>query len=173
MRSLIAAIALVGVALPVSAQPSQPKWTADAKTGCRVWNSSPEPGDSVSWTGDCRNGLAQGQGTLQWFIHGKPASRFEGNYRDGLIDGTGVYTFANGARYEGEYRDDLRHGRGVLIEPDGAKYDGQWGLGLPNGQGTLTEANGTVASGIWTRGCLRQGDRIVTFLSDRKSCESR
>lgn len=170
MRSSIVTLWLVLLALPAAAQYAQPRWTADARTGCRVWNSAPEPGDSVSWTGGCRNGLAQGQGVLQWFMDGKPASRFEGDYRDGLLDGKGVYIFANGARYEGEYRDDLRHGRGLLIEPDGTSYDGEWRQGLPNGQGTLKEANGTLVSGTWTNGCLRDGNRLAAFMSSRKTC---
>lgn len=170
MRSSFAMMALVLLALPALAQNDQPRWIGDPKTGCRVWNSSPEPGDSISWSGGCRNGHAQGPGVLQWFTDGKPASRFEGDYRDGLLDGKGIYTFANGARYEGEYRDDLRHGRGVLIEPDGTRYDGEWRLGLPNGQGTFKEANGTPVSGTWTNGCLREGGRTATFVSSRKAC---
>jgi hypothetical protein len=170
MRLSFVLIGVALLALPAAAQGGPPQWSADPKTGCRVWNSSPEPGDSISWTGGCRNGLAQGPGVLQWFMDGKPVSRFEGGYRDGLLDGKGVYTFANGARYEGEYADDLRHGRGTMIEPDGTRYEGEWRQGLPNGQGTLKEANGTLVSGTWTNGCLREGGRIATFMSTRKTC---
>lgn len=170
MRSLFVVIGMVVFASPVSAQYSPPQWTADARTGCRVWNSSPEPGDSISWTGGCRNSLAQGQGVLQWFMDGKPGSRFEGEYRDGLLNGRGVYVFANGSRYDGEYADDLRSGRGVFTHPDGESYDGEWRDGLPSGPGRLKRADGTVVSGNWTNGCLRRGDQMATFLATRKDC---
>ncbi|NDH62993.1 MAG: hypothetical protein EBY18_15390 [Alphaproteobacteria bacterium] len=147
MRSLFVVIGMVVFASPASAQYSPPQWTADARTGCRVWNSSPEPGDSISWTGGCRNSLAQGQGVLQWFMDGKPGSRFEGEYRDGLLNGRGVYVFANGSR-----------------------YDGEWRNGLPSGPGRLKRADGTVVSGNWTNGCLRQRDQMATFLATRKDC---
>lgn len=58
-------------------------WIADAQTGCRVWSAQPEPTESVSWSGSCANGLAQGQGTLQWFKNGKPNGHSMGEFRDG------------------------------------------------------------------------------------------
>jgi hypothetical protein len=42
-------------------------WIADQKTSCKLWDPHPSPGQSIMWTGDCANGLAQGRGTLQWF----------------------------------------------------------------------------------------------------------
>ncbi len=171
MRLMFGVIGMVVLASQVSAQYRPPQWTADARTGCRVWNSAPEPGDSISWSGGCRDNLAQGRGVLQWFTDGKPGSRVVGEDRDGLLNGRGVYVFANGSRYDGEYADDLRSGRGVFTHPDGESYDGEWRSGLPNGPGRLKRADGTVLVGNWTNGCLRQGDQVAAFLTPRKSCE--
>jgi hypothetical protein len=170
MRSLFVVIGMVVLAVPAAAQYSPPQWTADARTGCRIWNSSPEPGSSVSWSGRCVNGLAEGPGILQWFIDGKPGSRFQGELREGLLNGRGYYQFANGSRYDGEYLDDMRNGRGVFTHPDGESYEGTWRDGLPNGSGRLQRPDGTDVSGVWTNGCLRQGDQMVIFLSTRKGC---
>lgn len=170
MRSSFLLIGLALFAVPALAQINQPQWTADPRTGCRVWNSFPEPGASISWTGDCRSGLAQGRGVLQWFMNGRPESRFQGEYRDGLVNGRGVYEFSNGARYDGEYIDDVRSGQGILTHPDGGSYSGQWRNGLPNGTGTFKQPDGTTLSGNWTNGCLRLGDRTAVFLASRKSC---
>ena len=41
------------------------EWLVDGKTGCRIWNGFPEPGESMSWDGPCDNGFANGKGTLQ------------------------------------------------------------------------------------------------------------
>ena len=47
-------------------------WTADARTGCRVWNAIPQPDGSVTWSGECQNGRAPEPGALQWVRDGKP-----------------------------------------------------------------------------------------------------
>src|ERR1700722_3526000 len=64
------AIALATASGPVAAEP-QAGWIADKKSGCRVWNPSPEPEDSITWQGSCADGFAEGNGTLQWFSNGK------------------------------------------------------------------------------------------------------
>jgi hypothetical protein len=134
--------------VPLSAVPhGAPGWSTDARTGCRVWNSNPEPGETMSWNGACQGSLAQGRGVLQWFKDGKPNGRYEGDYRDGKVNGRGVYSWASGTRFEGEFRDDR-----------------------PDGPGTLTQSNGTVYSGIWTNGCFRQGDRKTSVMASRKEC---
>lgn len=134
--------------VPLSAVPhGVAGWSTDAKTGCRVWNSNPEPGETMSWSGACQGGLAQGRGVLQWFKDGRPNGRYEGDYRDGKVNGRGVYTWASGTRFEGEFRDDR-----------------------PDGPGTLTQPNGTVYSGAWTNGCFRQGDRKTSVMVSRKEC---
>jgi hypothetical protein len=107
---------------------------------------------------------------LEWFIAGKPASRFEGDYRDGQLNGRGIYSFANGDRYEGEYADDMRSGRGMYVLADGTRYEGEWRNDMPHGQGTLTKPDGTAFSGNWERGCFRQGGQEATLISSKRDC---
>ena len=38
--------------------------------------------------------------------------RFEGEFSDGVMHGTGTYHFADGCTYQGEYQDGKRNGRG-------------------------------------------------------------
>ncbi len=80
--------------------------------GCKVANPHPKPGESVEWSGQCLEGYADGQGTLQWFVNGSPGTRYEGTLHGGLIAG---------------------HGK--LTMPDGASYDGSWLAGKPDGRG--------------------------------------
>ena len=110
---LIVALILVAGAL-LSAQLLQPGpgWVTDPKTGCRVWEPSPQ-GETVSWSGPCENNLAQGRGVLQWFKDGKPNGRYDGEVSGGKMNGRGLYTFPNGDRFDGEYRDGVRSGRAV------------------------------------------------------------
>ncbi len=142
--------------LPAAAQTPQPGWIADATTGCRVWNLNPEPKETISWSGACLDGLAQGQGVLQWFKDGQANGRFEGEFLDGRRNGRGVFTWANGARYEGGYSDDKQTGRGTLTWAKGDRYNGEWRDNKPNGHGTLTTADGTKYAGIWRNGCYEK-----------------
>ena len=34
-------------------------WMADSK-GCKVWNNNPIEGETVTWSGACKDGLAEG-----------------------------------------------------------------------------------------------------------------
>lgn len=58
-------------------------WIADAKTGCKVWNPRPSPGEAVRWAGSCRDGFADGKGVLEWLRGEKPYERDEGIWRTG------------------------------------------------------------------------------------------
>ena len=83
-----------------------PGWIADAKTGCKIWNPAPEPGEAVRWSGPCKNGFADGSGTLIWSEKGQPGDRYDGDYRGGKRNGHGIVTYSNGDKIEGQWRDD-------------------------------------------------------------------
>jgi cell division septation protein DedD len=69
---------------------------ADPKTGCKIVRADNEPNISITWSGECYHGLAHGQGTLQWYQAGKPIARYEGEMKDGLANGSGKISYANG-----------------------------------------------------------------------------
>ena len=56
----------------------------------------------------------------------KPKDQYEGNLLAGVRQGSGMYTWANGASYTGQYVDNAREGQGVMQFPDGAKYEGEY-----------------------------------------------
>ncbi len=188
VAAIVASPALASSAL---AQPNG-DWIADPKTNCKVWDPYFSPSQSITWTGDCANGLAQGRGTLQWFNNGKAGERDEGEFKDGRQQGRGVRVFSNGARYEGEFNNGKREGYGVEVFADGGRYEGGWkentfdghGVGTlangnrfegefragkPNGQGTYKAKAGTV-SGNWVNGCLKEGDIEVAFMTSKAAC---
>jgi hypothetical protein len=49
---------------------------------------------------------------------------FEGEFKDGLKCGYGVYRYTNGTIYRGEYNNGVKHGNGTLIYPEGDTYEG-------------------------------------------------
>ena len=85
-----------------------------------------EPNISITWSGECYHGLAHGQGILQWYQGGKPIARYEGEMKDGLANGSGKISYANGPRYEGEWQNGERYGRGTFTFANGARYTGDF-----------------------------------------------
>ena len=129
--------------IPVpNSKPLTPGWIVDAQTGCAVWNPFPIPNESVSWTGSCPGGIAQGFGAVYWFKDGQPLSRGGGTYRDGRLSGQGTTTWHDGTKYVGAYLDGKWSGHGTLTRPDGGKYEGAFREGKRNGYGTYTWPDG-------------------------------
>jgi pimeloyl-ACP methyl ester carboxylesterase len=75
----------------------------DARSGCGVWFKHYFSEDSVTWTGDCRDGLAEGSGTMSGFTLGKQTSGYTGSMRAGWPDGQGVFFFVDGRKLEGNF----------------------------------------------------------------------
>ena len=61
-------------------------------------------------------------------------SIYEGEWTDGLKNGSGVYTFTDDSRYEGQWKNDKQHGKGTLIQRVGwstfSKMTGVWEDGI-------------------------------------------
>ena len=152
-------------------------WIKDDK-GCQVHDPYPEPNESVTWSGECRDGLVEGSGILQWTVGGKPTTRidgnfahgaqsgnasaiyadgnrYEGNFVDGKFSGKGTFIWANGNRYEGNFVDDKFSGKGTFTWANGGRYEGDFLDGRKTGKGTLT----------WPSGDRYEGD----FLKDKRT----
>ena len=121
--------------------------------GCGVVNPDPKPGESITWTGGCRDGLADGPGTLQWSQGDVRGTTYVGAMSSGKLVGQGVETFTNGARFEGMFVDGRRDGHGVFTWPGGMRYDGAYERGEMTGQGSLTSM-GARLEAAFTRGGL-------------------
>jgi hypothetical protein len=191
-RSVLTA-GLVLVAAAAFGQSLQPGWITDTRTGCKVWNPNPYPNESISWSGSCQNGIANGRGTLSWFKDGKPESTNAGEYRDGQMTGYGVRTWPNGARLEGNFVDDelvghgvltdangryeggfvngKQSGRGVMIWTNGSRYEGEWQNNLPNGLG-MAVITGKTHNGVWKNGCYYTDRGLeATWGVDKSACQ--
>jgi hypothetical protein len=105
----LAIAAMLAVSVEARAQtdnPAKPGWIADPKTGCKIWNQAPEPHETITWSGPCKDGYADGTGTLQWIENGKKGDRYDGEYGHGKRNGHGIVTEHNGTRVEGDWHDD-------------------------------------------------------------------
>lgn len=74
---------------------------------------------SGSYSGGCKNGMAQGKGIAQGIDH------YEGQFIKGMPSGKGIYTWANGTYYDGEWNDGLKDGKGKMVYKDSV-ITGNW-----------------------------------------------
>jgi hypothetical protein len=86
--------------------PEPPGWITATNQPCKIWNPQPQPNESVTWSGPCKDGYASGQGILRWTENGKPDVEFEGRYANGKRNGHGVLITPDGNRVEGEWLND-------------------------------------------------------------------
>lgn len=136
------ALALCSMASAASrAEPNAPEWIADAH-GCKVSNPQRQAVDSIRWSGRCKDGYAQGQGTVEWFSGGRADGVTSGRFFGGRLMGKGYVTRSHsvysqvkvakrqvavargwpaGSRLEGEFFEDELVGDGLLTKPNGQK----------------------------------------------------
>ena len=147
----LAGIVLAGTAFAQPAATPPPAmdaligWLA-GPSGCKIWDAAPDPAEKITWSGKCQAGMAEGEGTLQFYIGDEPAVRYEGEMRNGRSDG-----------------------HGVNVEPDGTRYEGGWRNNAASGQGVYTKA-GVRYEGMWFNGCLKQGEAELTVGVSNDSC---
>lgn len=84
------------------------------------------PEISSAYKGECKNGLAHGEGTAQ----GKDT--YIGMFKRGLPDGEGKYIYADGSTFTGSFSNGLKNGKGIYrMMSDGKIYaqEGFWEQG--------------------------------------------
>lgn len=159
------AAAAISACVAIATVPARAgSWVVDARSGCHVWNPNPQLEETVTWSGSCTNGRAQGHGIVQWLKGGAPTETDEGEWSDGRQVNKGTQSWATG-RYEGELSDGEPNGRGVLTLQK-LRYEGDFRNGKPNG--TLTAGSETV-QGMWKDGCLH-GERKASIGVPLSAC---
>lgn len=127
-------LALCGLLLlPLTAQAGD--WIEDQK-GCKAWNPNPVPGESITWSGACKEGYATGRGIQIWFKNGKATGEKHEVEMQGGYHIKGISTFASGSRYEGGWVEGKKTGKGVYTWTEKnrncgsgfcyKKYVGEW-----------------------------------------------
>jgi hypothetical protein len=156
LRIVAAAAALL--LLSTAARATDGVWLA-APSGCKVLVDidKGEAADvTVSWAGPCRDGYANGTGTVQLAYQGRPAGWYSGPVVAGKYEGKGIRSYPSGSRYEGDFRDSKRSGQGLFKSAKGWSYEGGWREDRASGTGTLIDEKGTPYTGTWLGGCLRR-----------------
>jgi len=77
------------------------------------------PSISGKYSGECRKGLAHGQGTSEG------VDKYTGQFRKGLPHGTGTYTWSDGSSFKGQWKNGMKNGEGKMKSID-STYTGIW-----------------------------------------------
>jgi len=138
------------------------KWEIDSKTGCKIFNESPEFNEIVSWSGDCKDGFAQGVGKLTWSQFGHTTEIYKGEMKNGKLEGLIFEIKVDGSRTYGNFNDNKLNGLGVREYQDKRKYVGMFKNYNFDGEGVFFNSKGEkVHSGNWKNGVLTDSHDVV------------
>jgi len=105
-----------------------------------------DEGNSVSYLGEKKDGMADGFGVGIWSTGGI----YKGDWKKNLRHGTGTYKWKDGESYHGEFVEGKRTGKGTYKWKDGETYIGEWNNNMRNGTGSIFYPNGKLKyEGIW------------------------
>ena len=119
-----------------------------------------------------KDGQRNGKGRFIWVTKG---DMYEGDWKDDMMHGKGLYIFSNGKVYYGDWFEGEMHGKGVMKYSDGYYegdwvhdkregkgkffytadiekgdiYEGEWRDDEKNGKGIYKYANGDIYEGEW------------------------
>ena len=103
--------------------------------GCYLWNPFPVDNETVSWSGECSGGFAQGRGEETWYQNGEVSFTVSGVNQGGKPEGFSVISDSDGSRSEGPYLDGEQHGVWTYFDENGREL------------GTITYEHGRRAGG--------------------------
>lgn len=124
------------------------KWV-DCGSGVQLLDPYYSPGVSFTWTGSSKNGKAHGQGVATKYVNGKFESKYEGTYKDGILEGKGVFTHKDGSVKTGTFVNGQLIGKGTMKDEDGNSYEGDFINYTVHGNGTLKLGNGSTFTGFF------------------------
>jgi len=103
------------------------EWAFDKKQGqgTMYWADADE-----KYTGGWVDNKQEGWGVHIWLEQKSDAkflrNRYEGEWRNGLRNGVGVFYYSNGSRFEGEWIDNLKEGFAIFTYDDGRVFTGMY-----------------------------------------------
>jgi hypothetical protein len=128
----------------------------DNRPGCFFWNPVLGKDETVTWAGECKNGIAQGDGTLTFVWGGDNRAIDEGTISNGKQEGRWILRVSIGGAEEnveeGNYKDGKRAGRWLIHWADGSVGEGAMIGDDMDGEWTVRLANGTVEKRNYVKG---------------------
>jgi hypothetical protein len=123
------------------------QWFTDSRSGCKIWDETPQPLQSIKFEGTCTKKLAQGQGKVTFFKNGLFDQAWDANWIDGKAVGKLTITYIDGGKYYGELLNGEKNGQGSITYANGDAYEGDFKNGKFHGNGNYSKKNGWRYSG--------------------------
>ncbi len=152
------------------------KWV-DCGNNVQLLDPYYSPGVSFQWTGSSENGKADGYGVAIKYKHGKFESKYEGTYKQGIREGHGTFTHADGSVKTGTFVNGQLMGQGSMFTDDGHSYEGCFVNYRMHGKGIIRFANGASFVGIVAddaphTGTFTDYDGTITYIQKGEIVQS-
>jgi len=129
---------------------------------CRLAPITPAPAQAPSWSGGCKNGFADGKGTLEWRDAAGKRYRLDAVFAAGQVTGEATLHSPDGTRYLGTLTNGIPDGHGYFEDPDGTQYEGDVRMGERTGTAEMLYANGNDYKGEFKNG-RRDGFGVMVW----------
>ena len=116
----------------------------------------PLMGNSV-YDGSMVEGRREGVGK-----HASPFGEYEGEFDNGVVNGSGRRAYSDGGSYKGEWRNGMKDGKGTQKFHDGDEFEGNFVLGKPHGVGRYRHRCGDEYEGQFQEG-RREGHGVYKY----------
>ena len=122
------------------------KWV-DCGNGCQLLDPYYSEGVTFKWNGSAVNGKANGFGTAIKYKNREYESTYEGHYKNGIREGKGKFTHADGTVRQGTFVNGQLVGHGTMDSENGETYEGNFINYRIHGKGKATWGNGSTFEG--------------------------
>jgi len=129
---------------------------------CRLAPVAPAPAQAPSWHGGCKDGFADGKGTVEWRDAVGKLYHLEAVFVAGQVQGEGTLRYPDGTKYIGTLRNGIPDGRGYFRDADGDQYEGDVRMGERTGKAEMLYASGNDYKGEFKNG-KRDGFGVMTW----------
>jgi len=116
--------------------------TVKTASGCAAFTSRKLDDMAIQFSGECKDGLISGTGTLKLFSQGRLVYSAQGQFSRGYGNGHGTVIESDGAKTIGNYVNGLLNGKAMSITSEGDRLFGNYINGSRNGQFTVNYSNG-------------------------------
>ncbi len=149
MRQITLLIIALLVTVAIKSQTLRDQWVTCTPNGDTVLDPYFSEVETLTWSGACVNGKANGYGTLIKYINGEYESTYEGEYKNGIREGHGKFIHKDKSVKEGKFVNGQLMGQGVMNSDKGQKYVGEFINYRMHGNGTYTFSNGKKYEGYF------------------------
>jgi hypothetical protein len=108
------------------AQTLSGQFLTDKRTGCKIVDEKYWESDSVTWSDQCKNNLAEGQGILIWYQNKKVVATYNGKMSKGYPNGKGKYVIDGYGTMEGNFTNGWLNGHGKVVFVNNSKIEGNF-----------------------------------------------